>query len=250
MADPLSHAGAPLVQTLWIGGALSRVERLSLASFVATGHSVHLYAYDLVPNVPDGVTLLDASVIAPRENMWRNGRAAGEGAGSWAAAANVFRYALLSRRGGYWVDTDVVALRPLPGRGDYFFAFEDATKINSAVLRLPAGSTLATLLLKTSLAIGPDCTWGETGPRLLTTLVSLFGMREMAAQPESVYPVHYSRALELLQPDVGGELGESLARSWAVHLWNEIWRRAGVDKNRRHAGSSVFESLCRRYDIR
>ena len=41
-----------LIQSLWIGGKLSKMEHLCLKSFADNGHTVHLYTYDKVDNVP------------------------------------------------------------------------------------------------------------------------------------------------------------------------------------------------------
>jgi hypothetical protein len=239
----------PVVQTLWVGGDLSRMERLCLSSFVDTGHEVRLYVYDAVDNVPQGVKVMDASEILPRDKLWRYGPAAREGAGSWAGAANLFRYALLFQQGGYWVDTDVVALRRLQDDCEYFFAREDSTRINNAVLKLPPGCELAKLLLDTSMLVGGDCVWGETGPRLLTEYVSLLGLTWRAAAPGTVYPVPHTAALDLVRSDPLGAGWRRLRTSNAVHLWNEIWRRAGIDKEARQARSSVFERLCRMHSV-
>lgn len=238
---------ALIVQTLWMGGPLTRVERLSLVSFLRTGHAVDLYAYDDVPNVPEGARLLDANRIVTRAELPRYGPRAGEGAGSWALASDIFRYALLWERGGWWVDTDVVALRSLDDDHDYFFAFQDERMVNTAVLKMPAHCQLAELLADTSRRLGANAMWAEPGPCLMTTLVSLMAMTDLAAGPGTVYPVHWSQVLDLLRPDPLGVRWRRLASSHAVHLWNEMWRRLGIDKERTHARTSIFERLCRRY---
>ena len=57
--------GLPLIQTLWIGGELSVLEQLSLASFLKNGHGVHLYTYDGVTGAPAGTEIRDG-----REILW------------------------------------------------------------------------------------------------------------------------------------------------------------------------------------
>src|SRR3954467_14258102 len=94
----------PVINELWIG-QLSPVEQLCLKSFVAKGHNVHLYTYDAIENVPQGVTLQDAAQILPPSQIFRNRR--GRGKGSLAGFSDLFRYKLLLDKGGWWVDTDV-----------------------------------------------------------------------------------------------------------------------------------------------
>lgn len=38
-----------VIQGLWVGGSLSRLEKLSIQSFLAYGHEYHLYAYTGLP---------------------------------------------------------------------------------------------------------------------------------------------------------------------------------------------------------
>jgi hypothetical protein len=110
-AETMRDAASDPIQMLWIG-ELSKLERMALASFVANGHIVHLYAYDELAGVPAGVQVIDAREILPEERIFRYGPEAGAGEGSLANFANLFRYKLLYERGGWWVDADVVCLRP------------------------------------------------------------------------------------------------------------------------------------------
>jgi len=82
---------------LWIGPRLSALERLAMASFVANGHAVHLYTYEHVDGVPEGVDRLDAAEILPQSAVFTY--ADGFGKGSPSAFANRFRYKLLLERG-------------------------------------------------------------------------------------------------------------------------------------------------------
>lgn len=53
------------IVSLWIGGALGLIERLSLRSFVAHGHPVALYSYTEIGSVPPGVEQRDAAEVLP-----------------------------------------------------------------------------------------------------------------------------------------------------------------------------------------
>lgn len=54
------------IVSLWIGGGLGTIERLSLRSFVAHGHPLALYSYGEVTGVPAGVERRDAADVLPR----------------------------------------------------------------------------------------------------------------------------------------------------------------------------------------
>ena len=47
----------PVIQSLWVGEKLSVMEILSISSFLQKGHPFHLYVYDDVKGVPDGVNI-------------------------------------------------------------------------------------------------------------------------------------------------------------------------------------------------
>ena len=96
---------------LWIGSRLSTLERLSIASFLANGHPVHLYAYEAIEGVPHGTTIRDGNEILPAASIFTYPD--GFGRGSPAAFANLFRYKLLLEHGGTWADTDMVCVQPL-----------------------------------------------------------------------------------------------------------------------------------------
>src|SRR5690349_14550149 len=106
---------------LWIGDRFSTLERLCVASFLAHGHGVHLYAYGPVDGVPEGAQLRDAREILPAERIYTY--ASGFGQGSPSAFSNEFRYKLLRDRGGVWSDTDIACLRPFDFLDDAPYAF-------------------------------------------------------------------------------------------------------------------------------
>ena len=89
------------VQSLWIGDRLSTLERLSVCSFLANGHEYHLYVYDDVINVPSEVSIKDANEILPQSELFKVN-------GSLALFSDWFRWELLLRSGGIWVDMDLV----------------------------------------------------------------------------------------------------------------------------------------------
>ncbi len=56
-----------IIQSLWIGKELSKIEQLCIASFIYHGCVFHLYTYEKVANVPAGVVLMDANEIIPKK---------------------------------------------------------------------------------------------------------------------------------------------------------------------------------------
>ena len=230
-----------VVQALWVEGPLSDLERLSLRSFVANGHEVHLFSYGEPAGVPPGVRILPAAEVLPPSAIFRYR----EG-GSVAGFSNLFRYKLLHDRGGWWCDTDVVCLRPLPVPEDWVFASErkrrGGTTLATAVVWAPAGSELMAACLSAA-ANHPDrdARWGITGPAMLGAAVEQHGLAAHIRPPEVFCPIDWFAAEDLFRAT------ELPAEALTVHLWNEIWNRNGWQREARYAPEALYQRLHRRY---
>jgi len=73
-----SARNLPVAQGLWIGGELSVLERLSIASFLKNGHRVHLYTYEGVTSAPEGTEVRDGRRNAKKYTRLRRSRPAHE----------------------------------------------------------------------------------------------------------------------------------------------------------------------------
>jgi len=247
----------PIIQSLWIGDRLSALERLAISSFLSHGHAFHLYVYDEVADVPQGVVTKDAARIVPPDRIFKY-----RDFESYAGFSNLFRYRLLMEKGEYWVDCDVVCLAPFRRAPDYVFAtelqevrsFRSKRKFaaSNSVLKTPPGSGIITYCYEEAARRDPrDLVWGETGPALITTAVEKFGLKGYAARPSTFCPISFWE----WERSISGSLASSLktrtklavCRSRGVHLWQEMWRRNGVDKDAFFPDHSLFERLKRRY---
>ena len=68
--------------------------------------------------------------------------------------------------------------------------------------------------------------------------VKELGMEKYEAQPIEYNPLHGAEVIKLFDPNAKLEYGPE---SKTVHLWNEIWRRFGIDKNRVFHPESFIE---------
>lgn len=215
------------------------MERLSVASFLPNGHEYHLYVYDVVKNVPLGAVIKDANEILPASRIFQYKHQA-----SYAGFANYFRYKLLLERGGWWVDTDVICLKPFDFADEYVFASENDVKseaISSGVIKAPAGSEVMAYAWNVCDQKDPrQLKWGETGPRLMTDAVSRFSLERYKKPCRYFNPMDYMDWRRVLDPDTDGLLHED---SYAIHLWNEMWRAAGQDKNATYDRGCLYERL-------
>jgi hypothetical protein len=239
------------VQGLWIGRPLSVIERLSITSFLRQGHEYHLYCYDYVRNVPNGTVIKDAAEILPASEIFSHRQ--GPGAGSVAPFSDLFRFKLLLDRGGWWVDTDVVCLRPFDFSEPVIFASEHAgekAKLATAVLRLPADHAIAARCYEAAhLADRSRLEWGQIGPDLLTRIVVEGGLRYPIMKPEVFCPIPWWHWDRILADDAGPAFSLLSEQTHGIHLWHEVWRREKVDLTRRFPEGSLFSRLLERYEL-
>lgn len=263
-----------IVQSLWIGDNLSKLEQLSIQSFLSNGHLYHLYVYDEIANIPDGTSVFDANEIIPKNQIfvYKDGWAKG----SYSGFADLFRIKLLKLKGGWWVDSDIVCLK--------FFNFDSDTVIASSfegtygelaiscVLKFPSQSHVLDYLLdfikKTDLN---NLKFIEIGPHLLQKSVRDLSLDKYVVNYQVFCPIvwravkekivfqKYSYDLnnikniikDLLRPIMKKQTmkGRLSSKTHAVHLWNEIWRQSNIDKNQTFHKNCLFEKLKRKYQI-
>lgn len=227
-----------VIQSLWIGGELSPMERLAIASFLHHGHRFDLYVYDEVKHVPAGATLRDAGEILPRERVFRYREH-----DTVSGFSNYFRYRLLLERGGWWVDTDIVCLRPFDFETEHVFASEPAREgatPASCVIRAPRGSRA--MQLAWEYCDGRDAAtlrWGETGPRLVKEIVAACGLEELVQPAEVFCPLSFFQWRSIVE----GPPPRFGPATRAVHLWNDMWRRGGVSKDAVPPGTLYAELI-------
>lgn len=122
-----------IVNGFWIGD-LGKLQLLSIKSFLKNGYRYKLWVYDLEKFkkiVPYGTELENANSILPKKNIFKHWT------GNIATFADIFRYKLLYERGGWWVDLDLICLRPLPNDIVYFYGGERTKKTGAFKRKLP-----------------------------------------------------------------------------------------------------------------
>ena len=238
-----------VIQTLWTHGFLSTMERLCLCSYMKNGHEVHLYRYDNVQGIPEGVVVKDCEEIIPRslfdyKKFINNG-----------TFADYFRYKLLLDRGGWWVDTDLVALKPFDFSEEFVFGymgpwFDDVSTttpksvppralrrhtqelstglinperiVSNNCIKVPAGSRIMKYMWEECCKFDPaKVNWSEdVGPKLLDKAVKEFGLSSFVKGTHAFNPVYYFHTPRFINPEVRWNFPEDV---YAVHLWNDLW---------------------------
>src|SRR5215469_7995685 len=107
------------VQAFW-HGTWGTMESMCVKSHLRNGQEFHLYAYasellNMAKHSPLNFKIHDANEIVPKWKL--------ELFPSTSIFSDFFRYALLAKNGGWYVDMDTICLKPFDDlTGDYIFA--------------------------------------------------------------------------------------------------------------------------------
>ena len=134
-----------IVQSLWVGPRLSRMEYYSIKSFLTLGYKYHLYTYEKVKNIPKGTIVKDANEIMPRKEVFNL-------KSTYLPFSDIWRYKMLHDKGNYWVDLDMIAIKKFDFENEVYVFSSERTiqegayrsyskKVpNIGVLKAPKGS--------------------------------------------------------------------------------------------------------------
>jgi hypothetical protein len=222
-----------VVEGLWIGENLGIFEQLCIISFMRKGHIFHLYTYGNLKGVPKGCVIKNASDILPKEEIfYYSEHQSLSGKRTPVAFSNMFRYKMLYDNGGYWVDMDMICRKPFNFKESYVFSSERDGNgnqvVNAGVLKCPVKSEFA--LYCYNVCLQKDKTtikWGEIGPALVNDGINHYGLGKFVKPPDAFCPIDINQINTILDP-----YSATMEKSWySIHLWNEIWRKQGTDKN-------------------
>jgi hypothetical protein len=233
------------VGSLWVGNKLSNLEILSIRSFILNDHPYHLYVYNDIENLPEGVILEDANKIVPEKDIFRapgsNGRP-----GSLGAFSDYFRFKMMEKEGGYWVDTDIICIRPFDFKEPYVFASENTHRgeqeATSGVQKYPKGCDAIKYCVDycESFEDKTNIRWGDIGPALVRDTISKHGLQQYVKDYRIFMPINWWEAGVLLSPEHNFQIQPN---TYSIHFWNDVFSSHGVDKNAKYHPDSIYEQL-------
>jgi hypothetical protein len=210
----------------WHGPKLRLYEKACLTSFVNAGFKVQLHTFNASLNVPHGVDLIDARLLAREDEVLSLTQ--GGKPGSIAAFTDLFRYRLFKSEPGWWFDTDVYCLATAEAFAEIqstsrgLLVGEEAPgKLNGAVLFV-SDPLIAIELERRADAKGKSFAWGAIGPGLISEYVREYPKNSTTVPREIFYPVHYQEADLLFRSGERAECARRMDKALSVHLWNEI----------------------------
>jgi len=241
------------VHMLWFSTGLSRLARLSLASFQAQGYRVVLWSHAPEAHGGLGVEVRDAGEIVPRA----------EGEGAAAYMSSLFRYKLLSKEGGIWSDMDVVALaadpaidalplvasekrRPFRHR-EASATGEGMTQVTNCFMANPkpqAGDLWHRAAAHVAALPEEDRGWENVGPPMLSRLMlDAPGHGVTILPPDAVDPVAWWNVPAYFLED------REPPPSPFMHMYATIWAKRGVDAEAPFPVNSLAGRLWRRLGL-
>jgi hypothetical protein len=201
------------------------------------GHSVSVFSYQKVTELPTGVKTADArSIYAPNEDLIANLDP--------LVIADVFKLYLMKKTQMTWVNADMLCVKPFEFPGTHLVGQLPNGGLATSVLRLPSSSPALEELLdrlngdypaqpwmkpwqrKTleehqnkglSLAKAP-LDWRFAGPKALTEIATQSGEIHQAKPSETFTPVAARHFAALLAPE---DLQHPIIKpeTYGVHLW-------------------------------
>jgi hypothetical protein len=234
------------VCSLWIGNLLTDLEKLCINSFLHHGYKFNLYSYENILNIPTGTNLIDANKIIDKSNVFSYKTEIGKG--SFSAFSNLFRYKVLYELGGVWTDMDVVCLSRFDDIKEIAIAsekkFDGSQKPTSCFLKFPAKSDFLEFCINECVGKNLEILkWGEIGPDLVEKSVKRFSLDNFVLDHSFACPIQHWNS-QLFFEDFDFVFPK---KTCLLHLWNEIWRRRGYQKNFKYKKNCLYEILKDKY---
>ena len=180
----------------------------------------HFTATRQIEGIPEGATVKDAREIVPESDIarFRN----------LANFSDWFRYNLLSKKGGWWSDTDSVCVKPLDFSSDCVFSSEVVRfatgprgHTNCGNIKVPAGSEIMRWCVeqvqKTDTRTN---TWSQIGPVLLKAAVEKFDLTKYIQDGYVFCPLGWQDCPEAFLSPIPPRINP---QAYCIHLYNEMW---------------------------
>jgi hypothetical protein len=89
--------------------------------------------------------------------------------------------------------------------------------------------------------------FGQTGPVLIREFVKMLDLKRFASDYKTFCPINYYELNKIVTECENIDM--FITGSYAIHLWNELWRRSGIDKNGDFPPDSLYQKLLYKYGL-
>ena len=253
------------VSSLWIGKDLTKIEQLCIKSFLKNGYEFELYTYAPLKGIPEGTIVKDGNEIIPKSEIFQYKN------GSYSAFSNIFRFTMLYKKGGHWVDMDLVCVKRYEGDEKYVIPSETdkkyiAKKFSAGILRFPKGCPIMKEAMdfcnsKRAAILDGSFEWG-LGPLTLKHIIEKFNLEDFI-KPwyfstscnnkhfKTLFDMNYDpkkdKSVKGYELKYFNNMKDIPEGCYFVHLSNHFFVQQGVDKNQTFHKDSFIEQLKREY---
>lgn len=247
------------VQSLWVGPKLSNIEIYSIKSFIKQGHTFILYTYENVEGIPLGTIIKDGNDIIKKEDLFSF-------KSSFLPFSDLFRYKMLYLNGGYWVDLDMICLKPLKFRERYIFSSErtiqkgpyrNRTKkeiSNIGILKAPKHSPFYKELFEECLFVVQNKKIKENIQlmKIMRKYLDKYNLNKYVKPAFHFCPLDWWHTKDAFIPPccrskygtTEYDIKKIFKKSYCVHLWRSILtNRHKLNPNIKYKEDSIWEQL-------
>ena len=258
-----------IVQSLWVGPRLSRMEYYSIKSFLTLGYTFHLYTYEKVKNIPKGTVIKDASEIMPAKDIF-------DLKSTYLPFSDIWRYKMLHDKGNYWVDLDMIALKKFNFNTDkdkYVFSSERtiqegayksrSKKVpNIGVLKAPKGSPFYLEAYEKCLEFNNNKKNDDKLKymKMLRALIKKHDMEKYVKEPKLFCNLDWWHSREAFEvhkkyPTKYGVPAPTISSMfrgpYTVHFWRDrITKKYGLKLNDIYDDDCLWEKMIKHIDAR
>ena len=246
-----------IIQSLWIGDSISTMEILSMKSFLFHNHTYHLYTYNPIENIPDGVVIKDANEIIPKDQIYTYEN------GSYSAFSNLFRFTLLWKCGGYWADTDLICVKSFKFTQPYVIVSEPTQDYNSQLVTssfigLPKKSMTAYAGINFQKKIKHEILdgtlkWGA-GPKCMNKIVNNYKLQKYILPWNTVNSCGWNDIQSIVDTSYKPKSNSVITNinnipdnMICIHMWNYMWTLKNFNKNSTFHHNSLYEQLKKKF---
>lgn len=221
-------------------GKFSIYEKLSISSFLENGFFVNLWTYsteNFIEN--EKLEVKNANLIMSKKDLslfTQNFQKK-----NLSSFSNLFRYKILDQFGGWWFDTDCICIKEvehfenLAKSKQFVIGLVDKYSVNGSVMFFNDEkhmNQLVTFVEEKLKNKDINFKWGEIGPTLLTNYLKENNLMEFAVPKNFFYEVSANNFHLFFSKKSKKDLNLRLKNSYVSHLWNEMYRRYLIDKNK------------------
>ena len=247
-----------ILKTYW-EGKITNLEILAIKSYLANGHIIFVYTYPKynshIKSFHENMEIRDASEILSVEKRWKI-------KGMSTIFSDLFRYYLLYKTGGWWMDLDIVLLKPITTESQIVLSLHFSEKegnrlsglfLNAAPLKMPKGHILGeTCIREAESRDFEKLNHADLGPLLIDKEVPKLKLEKYIVPPEIYSPIGFHEVQRVIEPGFGFD--RITGNTVAIHLFNTTWSHGmqannQINKNATYHPDCLYEWLKKKYDV-